>query len=153
MQENIIVYDNYEIPLSKYPRTDTDKIIITFLMHEDFLKKLAQSYENALKYYNECKEYYYIFNLNKYVKKYSAQEIIQLFNNITDYLKSTNNINVQLDYLNKLNIIDKIFYFYIKNKNIYINLFDSIEHAKRSFFERRDYSYKINVPIDFYDKI
>ena len=59
---NIIVYDNYEIEFNKYPRVNTDKcntdiIIIVFLMHENFLKKLACSYEEALKYYNDCKDH------------------------------------------------------------------------------------------------
>lgn len=153
MQQSIIVYDTYEIPLSKYPQNDVDKIIITFLMHEEVLKKLAQSYSNSLKYYNECKEYYYVFNFNKFSKKYSAQEIILLFNNITDFLKLNYEINKQIKYLNSLNIIDKIFYFYIKNKEIYMNLFESIEHAKTAFFERRDYTYKIIIPSDFYSNI
>ena len=152
IQENIVVYDDYTVSLSKYPRNNSDKIIIIFLMHEDFLKKLGESYENALKYHNECKEFYYIFNFNKYKKKYSAQEIILLFNTINDFLRTNFDISKQLHYLNSLNIIDKIFYFYIKNKNFYINLFESIEHAKSAFFERRDYSYKINIPIDFYDR-
>ena len=63
---NIIVYDNYEINLNKYPRFNTDKektdiILIIFLMNEDLLKKLAESFDNSLKYYHDCKEYYYIF--------------------------------------------------------------------------------------------
>jgi len=151
---NIIVYDNYEIDLYKYPRINTEKentdiIIIIFLMHEDFLKKLAKSFEESMKYYHECKEYYYIFR----AKKYSAQDIILLINNTNDYLRTNPNINTQMKYLNNLNPIDKIFYFYIKNKDFYLNLYESLEHAKQAYFERRDYNYRINPPIDFYDKI
>ena len=156
--ENIIVYDNYEININKYPRIYTDKsktdiIIIIFLMHEDFLKKLSKSFENALKYYNECKEYYYIFKFNKETKKYSAQEIITLMNQINNFLKDNRNINTQISYLNNMHQIDKIFYFYIKNKDFYVNLFDSLEHAKLSYFERREYNYRITPPIDFYNNI
>lgn len=156
--EQIIVYDNYGISLYKYPRKNTDKektdiMIIIFLMHEDFLKKLAKSFENALKFYHECKEYYYIFNFNKETRKYSAQDIILLINNTNDFFRQNPNIDVQINYLNNLLKIDQIFYFYIKNKDFYTNLYTSLEHAKQSYFERRDYSYRIIPPTDFYNKI
>ena len=156
--ENIIVYDDYEISLYKYPRVDTSKgntdiIIIIFLMHEEFLKKLSISFSEALRFYNECKEYYYIFKFNKDIKKYSAQEIMSLVKQTNDFLETHRDIKTQLNYLNRLNPIDKIFYFYVKNKDFYVNLFDSLEHAKQSYFERREYNYRINPPLDFYDKI
>ena len=157
-QTEINVYDNVTINLNKYPRINTDKektdiIIIIFLMHEDFLKKLAISFDNALKFYHECKEYYYVFNFNKESKKYSAQEIILLFKNTNDYLKMNNNINIQKSYLNNLSMLDNIFYFYLRNRDFYLNLYESLEHAKKSYFERRDYSYRISPPVDFYNKI
>jgi len=156
--DEIIVYDDYKISLYKYPRIDTDKektdiIIIIFLMHEDFLKKLGQSFEDALKYYHECKEYYYIFNLNKEIKKYSAKEIIYLINTTNEFFRSNANVIVQQNYLKKLNKLDASFYFYIKNKDFYTNLYKSLEHAKKSYFERREYSYRISPPLDFYNKI
>jgi hypothetical protein len=140
--EQIIVYDDYKISLYKYPRRDTEKeytdIIITiYLMHEDFLKKLAKSFEYALQFYHECKEYYYIFNFNKEIRKYSAQEIIL----------------IQKSNPNNLSRIDCIFYYYLKNKDFYLNLYESMEHAKRSYFDRREYNYRISPPIDFYNNI
>ena len=157
-EEQITVYDNFKINLTKYPRHNTDKentdiIIIIFLMHEDFLKNLAKSFDNAIKHYHDCKEYYYVFKFNKDTKKYSAQEIILLFKNINDFFMSNNNINIQLAYLNKLGLLDKVFYFYLKNKDFYINLYESLEHAKKAYFERRDYNYRIKPPIDFYSKM
>ena len=156
--ENIIVYNDYEISLYKYPRIGTSKentdiIIIIFLMHEDFLKKLSISFSEALRFYNDCKEYYYIFKFNKETKKYSAQEIMNLVKQTNSFLEINKDIKTQLNYLNRLNPIDKIFYFYVKNKDFYVNLFDSLEHAKQSYFERREYNYRINPPLDFYDKI
>jgi hypothetical protein len=156
--ENIIVYDDYEISLYKYPRIDTPKgntdiIIVIFLMHEDFLKKLSIAFSEALRFYNDCKEYYYIFKFNKDIKKYSAQEIMSLVKQVNSFLELNRDIKTQIAYLNRLNHIDKIFYFYIKNKDFYVNLFDSLEHAKKSYFERREYNYRINPPLDFYDKI
>jgi hypothetical protein len=156
--DEITVYDDYKINLYKYPRLNTEKentdvIIIIFLMHEDFLKKLAISYENSLKYYHECKEYYYIFNFNKIIRKYSAQEIMLLIKNTNDFLKENPKINVQMKYLNDLLLIDQIFYFYIKNKDFYVNLYHALEDAKKAYFERRDFSYRIIPPVDFYNNI
>ena len=156
--DEIVVYDDYKISLYKYPRIDTDKektdiIIIIFLMHEEFLKKLGQSFEDALKYYHECKEYYYVFNFNKEIKKYSAKEIIQLINTTNDFFRDNTNINIQQNYLKKINKLDAIFYFYIKNKDFYTNLYKSLEHGKKSYFERREYSYRVSPPIDFYNRI
>jgi hypothetical protein len=157
-EQTIIVYDNYEINLHKYPRINTDKektdiIIVIFLMHEDFLKKLAESYYEANKYYNECKEYYYVFKFNKIIKKYSSQEIMSIINNINNFLVSNNNIQNQITYLLKIPLIDVIFYFYIRNKDFYLNLFENIEHSKKAYFERREYSYRIIPPNDFYNKL
>jgi hypothetical protein len=157
MDTEITVYDDYKIPINKYPRINTDKektdiLIIVFLMHEDFLKKLGESYDKAITFYNNCKEYYYVFKFNNQVKQYSAQEIMTLKKTIDDYLTvNKNNVSIQLHYLKRLNIIDVIFYFYIRNKDFYINLFKSLEHAKKSYFERREYNYSITTPVDFYN--
>lgn len=149
MNDNIeiTVYDNYKISLNKYPRNDTDKretdiIIITFLMYEEYLKKLANSYSESLKYYHNCKEYFYIFNFkidkNKETKSYSAKDIILL---------------MQLKNFDNVLLMDKIFYYYIKNKDFYLNLFESLEHAKSAYFQRREYNYRIIPPNDFYNNL
>jgi hypothetical protein len=157
--EQIIVYDNFSIDLNKYPRFNTDKektdiIIIIFLMNQDLLIKLSESCENALKYYHDCKEYYYIFKFNNnQLKKYSANEIIKLINETNQFFRDNNNINIQQNYLKKMPQMDKIYYFYIKNKDFFLNLYESLEHAKKAYFERREYSYKIFPPIDFYNNI
>jgi hypothetical protein len=156
--DEIIVYDDYKISLYKYPRKNnekeqTDIIIIIFLMHEEFLKKLGKSLEEALKFYYDCKEYYYIFNFNKVVKKYSAQELMNLKKNMDNFFIQNNNPYIQQQFIKKLNELDVILYFYIKNKDFYLNLFESIEDAKKAYFERRDYSYRVIVPTDFYNNI
>ena len=160
-EETIIVYDNYEISLYKYPRKNTDKektdiIIIIFLMHEDFLKNLAKSFDNSFKFYHECKEYFYVFKFNnnlKNAKKYNAQDIILLYNNTTDFFRNNHNINIQKKYLNNMYLTDQIFYFYLKNKDFYLNLYESLEESKKAYFERRDYLYRIIPPMDFYNNI
>lgn len=157
-QEEITVYDNFMINIYKYPRQNTDKentdiMIIIFFMHEEFLKKLAQSFDNSLKFYHECKEYYYVFNFNNELKKFSANDIILLYNNTNEFLRNNSNITIQMKYLNKLSKLDKIFYFYLKNKDFYLNLFESLEHAKKAYFERRDYLYRIIPPNDFYNNM
>jgi hypothetical protein len=153
--DEIIVYDDYKISLYKYPRVDvtTDKIIIIFLMNEQFLKNLAVSFENSQIFYHDCKEYFYIFNFNKIIRKYSAQEIITLVKNTNDYLRENSKIDEQIKYLNRLLLIDQIFYFYIKNKDFYIHLYNALEEAKKAYFERRDFSYRIIPPNDFYTNI
>lgn len=156
--EEIVVYDDYKISLYKYPRHDTEKretdIIITiFLMHEDYLKKLAYSYEESIKHYYNCKEYFYIFKFNKELRKYSAPDIMNIVNKTNDYLRENPKFENQLKYLNRYSLIDRIFYFYIKNKDFYINLFESLEHAKKAYFERREYNYRIVPPNDFYNQI
>jgi len=156
--EQIIVYDNFSIDLNKYPRMNNDKektdiIIIIFLMHQDLLIKLAESFDFAMQYYHDCKEYYYVFKFNNNIKKYSANEIIMLIKQTNDYFKDNPNINLQKKYLNSLSFMDQIYYFYIKNKDFYLNLYESLEHAKKAYFERRDYSYNIKPPFDFYNNV
>ena len=157
-EERIVVYDKYEIELNKYPRINhekskTDIIIIIFLMHEDYLKKLAFSFSEAVKFHNECKEYFYIFNFNKIIRKYSAQDIIFIVNKTNEYFLENNNREKQIAYFNNLQYIDQIFYFYIKVKDFYLLLYKNMESAKKAYFERRDYSYKISPPQDFYTGI
>jgi hypothetical protein len=154
----IIVYDDYKIPLNKYPRNETDKretdILITiFLMHEDYLKKLAVSYSESIKFYNNCKEYFYIFKFKKETRKYSAQDIMMLINKTNEYFRDNPRYELQIKFLNNLPLIDRIFYFYIKNKDFYVNLFESLEHAKKAYFERREYNYRIIPPNDFYNNL
>ena len=78
---SITVFDNHSLELNKYPRfyTDketTDKIIITFYMNEEYLKSLSSSYENAIKYHNECKEYFYMFKFGKESRNYNTKNIL-----------------------------------------------------------------------------
>lgn len=156
--EQIIVYDNFSIDFNKYPRLNTDKektdiIIIIFLMHQETLLKLAQSSDDALKYHFDCKEYYYIFKFNDNIKKYSANDIITLMKNTNDFFRNNPYIHLQIKYLKSISFIDSIYYFYIKNKEFFLNLYESLEHAKKAYFERREYSYNITPPIDFYNNI
>jgi hypothetical protein len=155
---SITVFDNHTLELNKYPRfyTDkeiTDKIMITFFMNEEYLKNLSNSYENSIKYHNECKEYFYVFKSidKKLVKKYSSKEIIQLINGINDFLRINNDIKKQINFLKNINKIDLIYYFYIKNNNFYMNLFKAVEQSKLLYFQSRDFTYIINPPIDFYN--
>lgn len=154
---SITVFDNHSLELNKYPRfyTDketTDKIIITFYMNEEYLKSLSNSYENAIKYHNECKEYFYVFKSvdKKIVKKYSAQEIIQLINGINDFLRINNDIKKQMIFLKNIDKTDLLYYFYIKNSSFYMNLFKAVEQSKLLYFQSRDFTYNVNPPIDFY---
>jgi hypothetical protein len=48
--------------------------------------------------------------------------------------------------------IDIHYYFYIKNINFYMGIFNALEDGKKLFFKRQDFSYKVVPPIDFYGK-
>lgn len=122
-------------------------------MHEEYLKHLAYSYEESIKHYNNCKEYFYIFKFNKEIRKYLAQDIINLVKNTNEYMRENPKFENQIKYLNRMTYIDRIFYFYIKNKDFYLNLYESLEHAKNAYFERRVYNYRINPPNDFYNNL
>lgn len=138
----ITVYDSYTMSIHKYPRlnNDCDKILITFLMHEDFLKKMAESYDKAITYYHDCKEYFYNFSFQGESKTYSANMILLLMKNIHDiYLR--------------LSRIDKIFFFYMRNKIFFTQLFEAIDMAKSAYFQKRESNYIFAPPLDFYKGI
>lgn len=156
----IPVYDSFTIDLNKYPRIgsvkeNTDKVMIHFLMNQEMLEKVSKSYMNAVTFYNECKEYFYVFQSydKKQFKKYSAKEIIYLINSTNSFMNQQRSINVQMNYLRKMNPIDCYYYMLIRNRDFYMELFLNIQDAKHAFFQRREINYKCNPPADFYSDI
>jgi hypothetical protein len=150
----LCVYDNYTFDFNKYPRKKSDIIIIIFLLHEQFLIKLSETYDYAVQQYHQCKEYFHIFKFEPYKesRKYSAKDIIFLINKTNEYfIENANNYHTQLNYLHRFHILDQIYYFYIRNKNFYLQLYKNIHEAKKAHFECRVFSYTINIPTDFYD--
>ena len=158
MESNITVYDSHTVDINKYPRigTDkeiTDKIIILFFMNEEFLRSLSTSYDNSIQYYHECKEYFYVLkdiHQEKSLKKYSARDIITLIHNMNDFLMGQTDQKKQIEVIQKMNRHDVLYYFYIKNKDFYMNLFEAVKQAKLLYFQRRDYNYRVEPPFDFY---
>ena len=157
----IIVYDDYKLDLLKYPRKNTnyeltDIIMINFLMHQGFLQKLSESFMEAITNFHLCKEYYYIFKFNNKnndfskMRKYSAKDIMFLITETNNYFLNNLNFNTQLNYLKKFHFLDQVYYFYVRNKNFYLDLFKSMQDSKVAYFERREYRYKFTVPNDFY---
>jgi hypothetical protein len=150
----LCVYDNYIFDFNKYPRKKSDIIIIIFLLHEQFLIKLSETYDYAVQQYHQCKDYFHIFKFEPYKesRKYSAKDIIFLINKTNEYfLENPNNYQLQLKYLHRFHILDQIYYFYIRNKNFYLQLYKNIHDAKKAHFECRVFSYTIYPPTDFYD--
>ena len=134
------------INISKYPRNSsekryTDLVILTFLIHRNFLEKLIESVEKALKYFNQCKEYFYTLTFpdSKLMKTYSGKEICAL-------------MKIEKKDFGKLQPIDKIYFFYYRNKKFFNNLFKSIEYSKKNYLNNKNYAIKINPPEDFYNK-
>ncbi len=154
MNQNIIVYGDFTLDLKKYPRKGTSKentdiIIITFLMHEEYLTKCAKSLDDAIKYFNGCKEYFYNYHTpDNVIKRYSAKEIIQLHTMITNHpLRNTNDY---YNFMKNFQYADQCYISYLKCRNFYMDLFKSIKNAKDAHFERRDYFYKIVPPMEIY---
>jgi hypothetical protein len=154
MNETIVVYGDFTLDLKKYPRSGTNKektdiIIITFLMHEEELTKCAKSLDDAIKYFNGCKEYFYTYHTpDNLVKRYSAKEIIQLNTMLTNH--PLRNANDYYNFMKNFQYSDQCYISYLKCRDFYMNLFKSIKNAKDAHFERRDYVYKVVPPMEIY---
>jgi hypothetical protein len=164
MSENIIVYGDFTLDLKKYPRNgtvkgNTDIIIITFLMHEEELTKCAKSLDDAIKYFNGCKEYFYTYHTpnnvispfqgnSENVKRYSAKEIIQLHTMLTNRPIRTN--IEYYEFMKNFQYADQCYISYLRCRDFYMNLFKSIKSAKDAHFERRDYVYRVVPPMEIY---
>ena len=157
----IHVYGDYYINMDKFPRKNeneriSDIILITFFMNQEKLKKVSKCYDDAFKNYNECKEYYFLFDFKigeiNLKKNYNAQDIIKIMKDINFLISSNNNdINKISAMLKRMNRLDVILYFYLKNRDMYINIYESLEKAKISYFQSKEYSIKLYTPIDFYN--
>ncbi len=157
MSIQIPVYDDFTIDIKKYPRKDspkyeTDIILINFLMNEEYLQKVAKSYQEAVQFYNECKEYYFVFKSidGKQNRKMSAKEIIFLINQIQIYFNQNPDPMVQQKFLRKYSPLEQLYYILIRNKDFYLNLIYTVQDAKIAFFQRREINYKLVAPYDFY---
>ena len=156
----IPVYDDFTIDVTKYPRMgtlkgNTDKVIIQFLMNQDYLEKVSKSFREAVTFYNECKEYYYIFKSidGKSFKKFSAQEIIFLINQTNIYFQRNTNVFLQQQYLRRYSVLEQNYFILIKNMSFYLELFLTVQDAKYAFFQRREINYKLIPPFDFYGDV
>lgn len=155
------VYGEYYIEFDKYPRKDentriNDIILITYFMHEEYLKKIANSYIEAYRNYNDCKDYFFVFQFKidklQLKKNYEAREIINIMQNINFILSSSTNIIDTQNKLKRLNRLDVILYFYLKNKDNYMYIFETLEKAKLSYFQGKEYNSKFDIAQDFYNQ-
>ena len=123
----------------------TDDILISVFSNKDFYLKLNESFEKTIKYHNESREYYYIFNIpyTQITKRYSGKYIKTLLK--YPYNKIISNEN-NIDY------IDKIYYILIMNINFYMNIINSYTNAKKQYNMSRQYFFRLNPPNNVYDK-
>lgn len=156
----IPVYENFTIDIDKYPRKNTPKhetdiILITFLLHQEYLKNVSKSYQDAVTFYNECKEYFYVYKTpdGKKYRKFSAQDIIFLINQTNIFFQQNRDIFQQQKYLRKYSDIEQLYFVWIKNRDFYLNLFLTVQDAKHAFFQRREINYKLVPPFDFYANV
>ena len=155
------IYGDYYIKYDKYPRKDetmriNDIILITYFMHEEYLKKIANSYIESYRNYNDCKDYFFVFHFKidklQLKKNYEAREIINIMQNINLILSSSSNINDIQYKLKRLNRLDVILYFYLKNKDNYMYIFETLEKAKIAYFQGKEYNAKFDIAQDFYNQ-
>jgi hypothetical protein len=153
------VYGDYYIDYNKYPRKDEksriiDIMLINYFMYEEYLKKISMCYKDAYQNYNECKDYFFLFEFSieslKLKKNYEAREIINIMKDINFLISSSNNIEVLQQQLKRKNRLDVILYFYLKNKDHYMNIFESLEKAKIAYFQGKEYQVKFDINQDFY---
>ena len=123
-------------------------------MYEEYLKKISMCYKEAYQNYNECKDYFFLFEFSieslKLKKNYEAREIINIMKDINFLISSSNNIEVLQQQLKRKNRLDVILYFYLKNKDHYMNIFESLEKAKIAYFQGKEYQVKFDINQDFY---
>ncbi len=153
--QSIIVYGDFTLDLKKYPRigVKTDIIIINFLMYEDELTKCAKSLEDAIKYFNGCKEYFYTYHTpghahDNVVKRYSANEIIYFHNMLSN--RVIRNSHEYMEFMKGFSYADQCYISYLRCRDFYMNLFKSMKSAKDAHFERRDFVYRVVPPMEIY---
>ena len=145
---NRIKYMSLIIPQQiTYPREDsekfyTDKFLMHIISNRQFYETVIESVEKALVYFNQCKEYYFVFYMQNYgiKKRYSGRQIKELMS-----VRGANILNV--------NKIDQLYYFIFKNRDKFLKIYKSIEHAKKHYNNVTEYSVSVDPPSDFYDKV
>ena len=72
--------------------------------------------------------------------------------NINFILSSSSNIHDIQYKLKRLNRLDVILYFYLKNKDNYMHIFETLEKAKIAYFQGKEYTAKFDIAQDFYNQ-
>lgn len=150
--ENIIVYGEFSFDARKYPRpgVPADIIMITFLMHDEFLRGCARSLELAIKYFNGCKEYFYVYHSPDGVtRRYSAKEIIQM-NSAVISRTAVRSPAEYLELIRPYSDVDRCYLSYMRSRNFFIGLLDAVVEAKEAHFQRREFSYRLQPPMELY---
>ena len=141
---------SYTNPLDKtptvYPRENhekfyTDKYLIHVIANKQFYEQTINSVDKALKYFNQCKDYYFVFTMPNYniKKRYSGKDIKEL-------------VNIRGASILQQNKIDQLFYFIYKNRESFQRIYKAIENAKVHYFNVTNYVVSVNPPSDYYNK-
>jgi len=132
--------------LAEYPRVNnekfyTDKYLLHIISNQGLYQRIFKSVDKALQYFNECKEYFFVFNLPHYgiKKRYSGKNIKELF-------------SIRGNGILRKNKIDQLFYFIYKNREFYNKIYRAIEYAKINYQNVTEYSISVEPPPDFYNK-
>jgi hypothetical protein len=113
----------------------------TLFAHQNFIVKLIKSVVDALSYFNQCKEYYYILRVpnTDIQKRYSGKEIVNLMNQNTNSIKQYPKM-------------DQYYFYYYKNRQFFTGLFMSLPNANKHRVNVTTYVYNMILPVDFYEK-
>ena len=116
-------------------------IFCILFAHQEFIEKLIKSVFDALSYFNQCKEYYYILRIpnTNIQKRYSGKQIVDLMGKTI--------IDIQ-----KYPKIDQYYYYYYKNRQFFTNLFVSVPNAYKHKMNVTTCVYNMMLPIDFFEK-
>lgn len=159
-----------EININSYPRKGEkgkiDTIIMIFFLNAGYLKKLVSSYKLANLYFNQGKDYCYVFRepITGKTKRYQGKDILQLMSYVEgykdkhgNYVRYDGRIYRQLGNhifrkkIETLTMLDRLYLYYFKNRNFYLKLYEQVDFSRRQFSLVKDYCYKVVPPSDFYN--
>ena len=142
---------------------DTDKAVVTLFANLDYLYRICDSFKQSSKFFNQIKDYYFIFNAYriKQKKRYTGIEIYRLSTAIqkgtmsSDYsyywglsyiYKSNKQKYIQIP----LNLIDKLYAIYFKAADKYMKLFEAIGRARDTRAVVKNFWFKFEPPKELF---
>ena len=126
--------------------------ILSIIQNSNFLVKMAGSTKLARSYFNENKEWCLTLDLSKIKGYHNKTILLRTFRTTTNIIENNKcnavNINNLFTYGPK-NDKEKIFFYYYKNRNFFIEVLSAIRWAITTNANFKYYCKKIILPNDF----